>query len=1215
MIAAVTDGRTPILYIAPWVDLGGSDRGTIDWFKNIDRNRWAPSLITTTPSPNRWLHHVEPYAEEIWDLPDLMPGASFPEFILGFIESRGVRVVHIMNSRLGYDLLPDMTCLPEPPAIVVQLHAEEPNQTGYVRYVARRYGNLIDAFSIVSENLKQTIADYEIPSSRIDVIYLGVDSEGEFDPDRVEPLELPGNGASRILWPGRLVEQKDPMLTLEVLARARERGAEFVLDVVGDGHLKESAQARAEELGVDDAINWHPPSQEMARWYRSSDLLLMTSVYEGIPLVIYEALAMSVPVVAPALPGNIEFMDADSGVLVEPRDDVDRYADAIVALLGDEQRRREMGERSRRRMLEEFSLAEMGRRHDALYERLLSERPASSRWRNEELFGEEDPAHHEPDGDPPAPLRLSREPLPERTVGVIVPCYRHGIFLDACIASVKAQTHPAAQIVVVDDGSEDPETIAALVRLDDDPDVMVLRQPQNGGPSAARNRALGQLDTSYFLPIDADDELLPDALERMLAQLEAAPADVGFVYPNAQHVGNQLDYVESPAYNLWLLMEQNYCPAPALFDCRLFDGMGVAYPEEIVVGHEDWDLVLQLAEREVRGIPAEGPTFLYRKQGFSRVHAVDYGPDSFHQTIEARHSHLYLNRDSIKAKWAPALSVVLLDEDDGAWGSDDLSGLDRQTCGDFEVIGRTALGDGTRQVDSTASSPIEWLQDAIDDARGRWVLLLPRSAAAILDSPPFVERLIYAFDTHEETAALVLADAPDLPHAAFAQLDDTERLAAQPGAVVFERPLWGRAPEIPLGVEASPLADLVVGLRTIGPVQWRVAPVGGEGTPWLTYPPDGLGDLKSLDINVPAPDDASEAAMRHMVAHQSPRLPEMTRERVRRWKTSEPWTPPQTQVLCRHRDSRTGMRMVSASRKPPPGHKLEQVLGCTHLFPAPGMRRLIHANHSYGLSDDQGDLPEGHFAMGYVEQQPLSLLQPLELRRVPETGQEVLVAGADDPLIHHSELVENLGWVEACPILPRADDILHTGPWAVVSLRRQVDYSSWRHEYRVGSPGESVDGVELGSLRRYPGPEMVALRLRPDGRLTSELVAPGRASRDPRKIGRWLAEPLAADSPVSTRIRGAGSRLRHLARHSRSRRLSEEEGEILGYLPRQHMPGCSTLYSTIHPATGDQLVTRAPHEAVEAGYVMDGILGAIFDPPDGTAAPPEEMPWGRVSRG
>jgi hypothetical protein len=98
-------------------------------------------------------------------------------------------------------------------------------------------------------------------------------------------------------------------------------------------------------------------------------------------------------------------------------------------------------------------------------------------------------------------------------------------------------------------------------------------------------------------------------------------------------------------------------------------------------------------------------------------------------------------------------------------------------------------------------------------------------------------------------------------------------------------------------------------------------------------------------------------------------------------------------------------------------------------------------------------------------------------------------------------------------------------------------------------------------------------------------------------------------------MRGAASRLWHLVRHFRARRLAEEEGVTLGYLPRQHMPGCSTLYSTIHPVTGDQLVTRAPQEATDAGYVMDGILGAIFDPPGNAAAPPEEMPWARVSRG
>ena len=61
----------------------------------------------------------------------------------------------------------------------------------------------------------------------------------------------------------------------------------------------------------------------------------MTSLFEGMPYVIYEALAMGLPVVAPALSGNVELMDADSGVLIDPRDDVEQYSEAIVTLLSD----------------------------------------------------------------------------------------------------------------------------------------------------------------------------------------------------------------------------------------------------------------------------------------------------------------------------------------------------------------------------------------------------------------------------------------------------------------------------------------------------------------------------------------------------------------------------------------------------------------------------------------------------------------------------------------------------------------------------------------------------------------------------------------------------------------------------------------------------------------------------------------------------------------
>ena len=138
-----------------------------------------------------------------------------------------------MNSRLGFDLLPDMRCLLDPPAVVVQLHAEEPDRSGYVRYVASRFGNLVDAFSVVSQQLGEAILDYDVARSRVHVIRLGVDAHEEFNPDRIVPFELPDSTPS-ILWPGRLVAQKDPLLTLEVVKALQTRGARFTLQMVGE---------------------------------------------------------------------------------------------------------------------------------------------------------------------------------------------------------------------------------------------------------------------------------------------------------------------------------------------------------------------------------------------------------------------------------------------------------------------------------------------------------------------------------------------------------------------------------------------------------------------------------------------------------------------------------------------------------------------------------------------------------------------------------------------------------------------------------------------------------------------------------------------------------------------------------------------------------------------------------------------------------------------
>jgi hypothetical protein len=766
----------------------------------------------------------------------------------------------------------------------------------------------------------------------------------------------------------------------------------------------------------------------------------------------------------------------------------------------------------------------------------------------------------------------------------VVPCSRHGIFLDECIDSIKAQTLAPARVVVVDDGSDDPETIEAIARLEGDPQLEVIRQPSNQGPSAARNRALAVLDTSYVLPIDADDKLLPDALERMLAQLEAAPEDVGFVYPHAQHFGNRNDFVRLPAYNLWLLMRENYCPAPALFDRRLFAPEGVGYPEEIVVGHEDWDLVLQLAERGVHGIHADGPTFLYRRQGFSRVNAVDYGPHEFHQAIEKRHPSLYRNSDRIKREWAPALSLVLLDEG-GAWSEADLADLSQQSCLDFEALAAGEPAPGVRAIAGGADEPGKWLQEALAGARGRWVCVLTPAAHRVLHDRSFVEHLIYGFVKSGERYVVALGLSPCLGRHSLSQLDDAERQRADPAGLAFERKAALELPDVDLAADDATLAAFVLCLQNHGPVQWRLVP--GDERAVAAEPPAGRRGSLRLDFDRSM--DKSEFATRDLIAHESPRLPELTPGTARRWEETSGWTPPGTRQLCRHISADGKHRIVANHRYSPPGYSLEFDLGALHLSASPGMRRLVHADHSFELIDEQNQLDESRHGLGYVEQHPLPQLERLELRTMPENGEKILVAGARDPLFDVAEPLADLGWIEAFPLNPR-NELAHTGPWRAVTLRRYTEAGGLRHRCTTDSDPRP-DAVDLGSLYPHLGEELVTLRLRSDGRVASELARPGRASKDPRKLARWIAAQDGGEDGLA--VKEIAGRLKHLAANPGDRRLVEDDGVALGGLRRDGGPDLHPLFSTTHPVTGDQLVTCCPQAAMDRGYLLDGVLGYV----------------------
>jgi glycosyltransferase involved in cell wall biosynthesis len=1218
------DGRIPICYLAPWLDYGGSDKGTIDWFRWLDRDRFAPLLVTTQPSDNRRLHEVRPYAEEIWPLPDFLGGQHFPGFIFDLLHSRKIRVLHIMNSRLGYELLPDLACLPDPPVVVVQLHVEEPDRSGYVRYVTTRYGNVVDAFSVSSMHLARAVEGYDVSASKIHVIPTGVDAEDEFSPANTSPLETVDSGCFNILFPGRLVAQKDPLLMVEVIRRVVQAHEAVHVHVVGDGPLAPEVRARVREAGMDSRFTFHPPSRDLARWYASCDLLLMTSTFEGVPYVIYEAMAMELAIVAPALPGNVELMGEGTGVLVDPRDDVLAYASAIGGLIEDRASTGQLGLTGRTRVRQHFSLRNMADTHARLYEDLLDARAATVDARAA-IVGATDPSsdtssdreHAQPPASIASVARSIRPSRGKPLVSTVVPCFNHGRYLTQCVDAILDQDYGEVEVIVVDDASTDPSTLRTLEDIGSRDRVRVIRQPENLGPSAARNRAIAHARGRFVLPVDSDNILLPGAIASLVEQLQAASEQVHYIYPNCQYFGTRDDYFQPPSFNLALLLAGNYCDTCSLIDRALFDA-GFRYAEDILLGHEDWDFVLGLAACGIRGEPAQSATLLYRKHGFTRSDAVEHAKTSFREEITGRHRELY-GRESddgrfgrwqgpaarIKVAQAPSLSICMTEPIDFSTelGAQLLGRLGAQSCLDFELVCECqSVPAGAspwtirRLPPGLCVSELDRLRESMRLVRASRILLGGAELTEMLAEVSFVEMLQRTFWASPSLEAIAFTDAQEHGRYLFRPLadDDIHRPAH---ALAWRVEAQEKLPDSILLTDRFAAEAIARSMSVNGvELQWRhaagLSPEADATKVGAGASVGGWLDLAQREGSF----DPHRRAERKMTAALGPALPALPHDAVRRWQGEISWIPPGTELLTRHREQDGQRRIVKQGRDSPPGFVLERYLGAVQRFSPPGTVRLVQDERGVRTLERGSPRSEGEDELGHLELAPLPLFKAVERVVLPD-GSESLAVGEDDGIRSLATRLDFLGYIEAFPVEPAAAPDARRPHHGIVGLLRCVDWTRRRHTYHVGSPGEDEIVGELGGLHVTAEPRSIAVWIDERGGIVTGRFSPEPVRPDVRRLLRWVAAPAGwtdfgrlRGRTRSMMRRGAQAAARSWVWFGAPNGAQEapwmqtmRQGPV-GYLYADDAPGRRELFAAIHPVTGDQLLTHSALEAADMGY-------------------------------
>ncbi len=152
----------------------------------------------------------------------------------------------------------------------------------------------------------------------------------------------------RIIAAGRLDFQKHFDALIDIWAKLAPKYPDWRLDIYGSGSDRELLQTQIERLGIEQSIALQKPTKDIQKEYLKSSIYVMTSRYEGLPMVLLEAQTMGLPIVAYACqcgPRDI-ITEGENGFLIEPYDE-DLFIEKLSALIEDEELRKQMGKKAK----------------------------------------------------------------------------------------------------------------------------------------------------------------------------------------------------------------------------------------------------------------------------------------------------------------------------------------------------------------------------------------------------------------------------------------------------------------------------------------------------------------------------------------------------------------------------------------------------------------------------------------------------------------------------------------------------------------------------------------------------------------------------------------------------------------------------------------------------------------------------------------------------
>lgn len=221
-------------------------------------------------------------------------------------------------------------------------------------------------------------------------------------------------------------------------------------------------------------------------------------------------------------------------------------------------------------------------------------------------------------------------------ISVVIPCYNYGQFIEETVDTVLQSTLQDLEIIIVNDGSDDPATLQVLQHLGGK-GIRIIHQPNQGIPRAL-NHGISEARGKYIYRLDADDRIHPTLLEKEAAVLEAEPG-IGFVTCYLQCFGTEDWSWTPPPFSKKLLLENNIVIGNSMFRKAAFEQAN-GFDEELS-GYEDWEFWIHLASLGWEGFLIPEFLFFYRRHGANTSLEFGMRDEQLRRDIRAKHQALY----------------------------------------------------------------------------------------------------------------------------------------------------------------------------------------------------------------------------------------------------------------------------------------------------------------------------------------------------------------------------------------------------------------------------------------------------------------------------------------------------------------------------------------------------------------------------------------------